>query len=89
MAKQMISIPTSLNDNISSLARKLKAKGFLEENEEKDRAGDRVDDDITMDITFTNLDLMDQKKQVHMAEELQKSYEVAETMQELERKTEE
>ena len=47
----MISILNSLNDNISSLAEKLKAREFLEENEEKERARDRMDEDMTINIT--------------------------------------
>ena len=85
----MISILTSINDNISSLAGMLKARGLLEENEEKDRAGDRMEEDMMIDTTFNNLDQTSQKKQEHMAEEIQKAYEAVETMQEFERKANE
>ena len=85
----MISILTSLNDKISSLTRKMKARGLLHENEENDRAGDRMEEDMTMDITFINLDQTSQKQQEHMAKEIQKTYEAVEMMHELERKIEE
>lgn len=85
MANQMISIPTSLNDNISSLVRKLKVRGLLKGNEEKDRARDRMD----QDITFINLDQMGQKKQEHILEEIHKAYEATKMMQKLEKKTKE
>lgn len=37
LTNQMIAILTSINDNISSLARMLKARGLLDENEEKEK----------------------------------------------------
>ena len=52
----MISIMTSINDNISSLIRMLKARGLLDENEEKDRARDKMEEDMTTNITFSSLD---------------------------------
>lgn len=55
----MISILNSLNDNISSLARKLEARDFLKENEEKDIAEDRMDEDTTTNIAFSHLDQTD------------------------------
>ena len=56
LVNQMISILTSINDNISSLTRMLKARGLLDENEEKDRARDRMKEDVMIDITFSSLD---------------------------------
>ena len=34
----------------------LKARGLLDENEEKDRARDKMEEDMATDITFNNLD---------------------------------
>ena len=73
----------------SPLARKLKAWGFLEENEDKDKYKDRMDEEMTMDITFSHLDQTSQKNQEKMVEEIQKAYEATKTMQDLERKMEE
>ena len=89
MANQMISILNSLNDNITSLAGKLKAKGFLEVNEEKEKVEDRMDEGTTVEITVNHLDQTGQKNQDKMAKEIQKTYEATETMQDLERKVEE
>ena len=89
LVNQMISILTSINNNISSLAKMWKARGLLDENDEKDRARDKTEEDMTTNITFGSLDWTCQKKQEHMAEEIHKAYEAAKTMQELERKIEE
>ena len=51
----MISILTSINDNIPSLTKILKARGLLDENEEKDGARDKMEEDMTTYITFNNL----------------------------------
>ena len=65
----MISILKSLNENIVTLAGKLKAKGFLEDNEEKDKAEDRMEEDTIMDITHSHLDQTYVKNQEQMEEE--------------------
>ena len=76
----MTSILTSINDNISSLVGMLKAIGLLDENEEKDRSRDRMEEDVMTDITFNSLDWTSQKNWEQMAEEIRKAYEVAEMM---------
>ena len=71
----MISILNSINDNISSLIGMLKARGLLDENEEKGRERARMEDDVMNDITFSSLDQDGQKKQEQMAQEIHKVYE--------------
>lgn len=83
----MISILTSINDNISSLTGMLKARGLLDENKEKDIERAIMQEDVTTDITFSNMDQDGQKKQEHMAKEINKAYKVVEMMQELKKKT--
>ena len=56
LENQMISILNSINDNILSLTGMLKARGLLDENEEKDRERARMEEDVMMDITFSSLD---------------------------------
>ena len=56
LANQMISILNSINDNISSLTGMLKARGLLDENEEKDRERARMEEYVMTDITFSSLD---------------------------------
>ena len=56
LPNQMVSILTFINDNISSLTRMLKARGLLDENKEKDRARDRMEEDMMTKITFSTLD---------------------------------
>ena len=85
----MISILNSLNDNITSVVGKLKARGFLEDNEEKEKFKDRMDEGTTMDITNSHLDRTSLKNQEQMAKEIQKAYEAAKTIQDIERKSEE
>lgn len=53
MANQMISILNSLNENIVNLVGKLKARGFLEENEEKEKIKDRMNKETKTDITHS------------------------------------
>ena len=52
----MISILNSINDNILSLTGMLKAKGLLDESEDKDRKRAKMEEDATIDITFNSLD---------------------------------
>ena len=56
MANQMISILNSINDKILSLTWVLKARGMLDENEEKDRGRERMEEDVATEITFNSLD---------------------------------
>lgn len=89
LVNQMISILNSINENILSLTGVLKARGLLDEDDDKDRGRDRTDEDVATDITFTSMDQDMQKTHEKMAEETHKAYGVAQTMQEFEKKIEE
>ena len=80
MANQIISILNSLNENIVPLARKLKTSGFQEDNEEKDKEKDRMEEDTITDITHSHLDWTYLKNHKKMVEEFQKAFEAVETM---------
>ena len=84
LANQMISILNSINDNIMSLTGMLKARGLLDESEDRDRVRAKMEEDMSIEITFTSLDREAQKTQEKMVEETHKVYEAAQTMQELE-----
>ncbi len=60
---------------------------MLDVDDDKDRGRAKIDEDVATNITFTNMDQVAQKTQEQMAEETHEAYEVAQTMQELERKT--
>ena len=85
----MISILNTINDNILSLTRMLKARGLLDESEDKDRERAKMEEDVMIEIILSNLDWEAQKTQEQMGEETHKVYEVAQAMQKLERKTKE
>lgn len=89
LVNQMISLLNSINDNILSLTGVLKARGLLDEDDEKDKGRARTDEDMATDITFTSMDQEVQKTHEKMTEETHKAYEAIQTMQELERKIEE
>ena len=57
----MISILNSINDNILSLTGMLKARGLLDESEDKDRERARMEEDMVIEITFSSLDWEAQK----------------------------
>ncbi len=51
LANQMISILNSINDSII-----LKARGLLNESEDKDRERAKVEEDVAIEITFSSID---------------------------------
>ena len=61
LANHMISILNSINDNIFPLIGMLKARGLLDENEEKDRRRARIEEDVPNDSMFTSMDQDAQK----------------------------
>ena len=56
LANQMISLLNSINGNILSLTSFLKDRGFLGEEDGKDRGKARSKDEMAMDITYTSMD---------------------------------
>ena len=56
MDNQMISIMNSLNENIITIVSELKARGFVKENEEKEKVEDRMEEDTITDIIWRHLD---------------------------------
>ncbi len=56
LASQMISLLSSMNDNIQSLASKLKDRGFTVEEAGQNREKAKLDDDKATISTFTNMD---------------------------------
>lgn len=56
MANQMLTILSSLNENLSSLGHKLKARGFVMEKDGKDNDEDMMEEDTIIDITQSHLD---------------------------------
>lgn len=65
----MISILKYLNENIVTLVGNLKARGFLEDNEEKDKAEDKMDEETITNITHSQLDRTFLKNKEQMAKE--------------------
>lgn len=56
LANQMISLLSSINDNILSLTSVLKDRGLLDGEDGKDRGRARSNDDKATNFTFTSLD---------------------------------
>ena len=56
LVNQMISTLNSINDNILYLTRMLKARGLLDESEEKDKERARMEEDVETKKTFNSLD---------------------------------
>ena len=81
----MLSILKSLNENIVSLSGKLKARGLVLEEDEKDNDEDRMEEGSIMDITQSHLDQSCEKDKEHLEEELQRIKDAIETIQDLER----
>jgi hypothetical protein len=52
----MISLLNSINDNIMSLTSVLKARGLLDEDDDKDKGRAKIDEDVAIDITFASMD---------------------------------
>ena len=84
----MISLLNLINDNILSLTSFLKDRALLGDEDGKDRGKARFEDEMATDITYTILDQEVHKMQQQEAEENRMAYEVAQVMQELEKKNE-
>ena len=89
MVDQMLSIRKSLNENIVSLSGKLKARGLVVEEEKKDNEEDSMEEGSIIEITQSHLDQSYYNDKEHLEEELQRIKDVAETIQDLERRMEE
>ena len=88
LSNQMISLLSSINNNIMSLTGWIKDRGMQEEEDGKDREKARLEDDSAKDNINTGLDQEDQRAQQQEAEENQMAYEAAQVMQKLESKNE-
>lgn len=88
LASQMISLLSSINDNIITPLGNLKDRILLMEEEGKNRDKDRMDEDKAIDSMFISLDQDMAKVQDQMAEEKQKIADVAQTMHKIENKIE-
>ena len=89
LANQMLSLLCSINDNITSLMSWIKDREGQEEEIGKDRVEARTKDNSAKDNTIPDQDQVNQKVQLLEEEENQLAFEVAQVMQELERKNEE
>jgi hypothetical protein len=88
LASQMISLLGIINDNILSLSGNLKERNMLVEEEGQNRDKARLDEDKAMDSTFTTLEQDLVKVQDQTTEEQHKITKAAQTMHEIEYKTE-
>lgn len=88
LENQMISLLGSINDNILSLLGNLKDRNLLVEEDGQNRDKARSDEDKATDSTFTTLEQDLVNVQDHKAEEQQKFAKAAQTMHEMENKTE-
>ena len=84
----MISLLSSINNNIISLMGWIKDKDMQDDEEGKDREEARLEDDSAKDNTTPEQVQEDQKAQQMEVEENQMAYEAAQVMQELEQKNE-
>ena len=88
LANEMISLLSSINNNIISLMGWIKDKDMQDDEEGKDREEARLEDDSAKDNTTPEQVQEDQKAQQMEVEENQMAYEAAQVMQELEQKNE-
>jgi len=88
LANQIVSLLSSINNNIISLMGQIKDRDTQDDEEGKDKEEARLEDDSAKDNTTPNQDQELQRVQQLEAEENHMAYEVAQVMQELERKNE-
>ncbi len=88
LASQMISLLTLMNYNIQSLTSKLKDRGLLVEEGGQNRYKAKSEDNKATINTLTSMDQGMEKVQDQMKKEQQKIIEAAQTMQEIEKITE-
>ena len=85
----MISLLSSITNNIISLMGWIKDRDMQDDEEGKNREEARLEDDSAKDNTTPDQDQEVQRAQQLEAEENQLAYEATQVMQELERKNEE
>ena len=68
----MLNILKSLNENIVNLSGKLKARGLIAEEDDKDNDEDKMEEGSIMDITQSHMDQSCKKDKEHLEEELQR-----------------